>query len=164
MYLNSLIGLKANGRLPGGLMTNCPITVRSQLLTMMKKAKPPAMMTKPDPTDDPVRGSRGLLVGLPGFHTLLDARLPPLACSLWCCLRPIQAPAKANVPPTVGLLFFMKRPFCSRDDAARHDDHLFQTGDGLLDDVVVCAVDYLTARKGRTVSGLSAVHTSAIRS
>ena len=68
------------------------------------------------------------------------------------------------MPPTVGMLFFMKRPLSSKDDAARHDNHLFQTGDGLLDDVVVCAVDYLTARKGGTVSGLSDVHTSAIRS
>ena len=58
------------------------------------------------------------------------------------------------MPPTVGMLFFMKRPFSSKDDAARHDDHLFQTGDGLLDSVVVCAVDYLTARKD-SVSGLS---------
>ena len=141
----------------------CTSCLEWQMLTMMKRAKPPAMRTKPDPTDDPVRGSRGLLVGLPGFHTLLDARLPPLACSLWCCLRLIQAPAKANVPPTVGMLFFMKSPFSSKDDAARHDDHLFQTGGGLLDDVV-CAVDYLTARKGGTVSGLSDVHTPAIRS
>ena len=32
---------------------------------------------------------------------------------------------------TVGMSFFMKRPFCSRDDVARPNDHLFQTADGL---------------------------------
>ena len=64
-----------------------------------------------------------------GFHTLLDAGpgyslvLPPSD----------PGPSQAIVPPTVGMPFFMKRPFCSRDDAARHDDHLFQTVDGLLD-------------------------------
>ena len=31
----------------------------------------------------------------------------------------------------VGMSVFMKRPFCSSDDVARPNDHLFQTADGL---------------------------------
>ena len=133
----------------------CTSCLEWQLLTMMKRAKPPAMRTKPDLTDDPVRGSRGLLGGGGGGRVPHTTRRQPLKPGYSLMLPPSDpGPSQAIVPPTVGMPFFMKRPFCSRDDAARHDDHLFQTVDGLLDDVVVCAVDYLTARKD-SVSGLS---------
>ena len=52
-------------------------------------------------------GSSGLLAGLPGFHTLLDARLPPLD-RISFVLRPSNpGHGQAIVCPTGGMLLFI---------------------------------------------------------
>ena len=60
------------------------------------------------------RGSSGPLAGLPGFHTLLDARLPPLD-RLSFVLRPSNpGHGQAIVCPTEGMLLFIEVLFAVR--------------------------------------------------